>query len=132
MSDGLYSGPPGSSGPRKSQVNGEISMKLRASRAGTILIVIGILVLTRAWGQSGREGSPSAVLYLDRAKSGYASGNLEAALADCNMAIAFAPDWALLYAMRAQVRKDQRNLEGALADTTRLSSLPREWRIFTT
>src|SRR5262249_22198199 len=91
-------------------------MKLLAIRTLTVVSLVVIFAVAPARSQSGGQSSGSAALYLDRANASYAKGNLDAALADYDIAIAFDPAWALLYARRAQARTDQENLEGAVSD----------------
>ena len=67
-------------------------------------------------GQATGQRELNASIYLTRAQSKAATGELDAALDDCNKALAVSPGFYLAYAARARIFQKQNQFEKAIAD----------------
>src|SRR5580658_4862881 len=61
--------------------------------------------------------------YCQKALSEFESGDWEAAIADCNRAIALKPDYEMAYCGRGVVKIAKRDYDGAIADFDRAIAL---------
>lgn len=71
----------------------------------------------------GRSQSTNAEEYNKRGLSRYTAGDMEGAIEDYNLAIAYKPNWAEAYNNRGQARYGKGDREGALADYNKALSL---------
>src|SRR5512143_584363 len=72
---------------------------------------------------SNAQSSGSAVNYTNRGIVRFAAGDLNGAIADLDIAVAFDPSYAVAFYNRGRARHDLHNLGGAIADYTRAIEL---------
>src|SRR5260370_7718705 len=93
---------------------------MRPVRILAVVIIAGVAISAHA------QASPSAESYLSRGNDRYTRGDLDGAIDDFGLAIAFDPKWAAAHDLRANAVYSKGNISAAIADyTTAIELNPR-------